>query len=77
MSAANVCLFHINAHIADINECIEEGKDAECAEAGATCVNDPGTYHCECEEGYELNALGICEGSYFFLVFSMVMKTQV
>ena len=33
------------------------------------CVNLNGTYACECYDGYELNALGKCEGAYIVQIF--------
>ena len=42
----------------DINECIDD--NAGCSH---TCVNTPGSYHCKCNRGYELQAdLHNCSG---------------
>ena len=34
----------------DINEC--ESSNGDCAHV---CVNQPGSYHCQCKEGYSLS----------------------
>jgi hypothetical protein len=40
----------------DVNEC----SDSPCDH---TCVNIPGGFHCECEEGYDLDGDGVsCNG---------------
>ena len=45
----------------DINEC-EKGTH-DCAGTLAQCVNRPGTYICQCPNGYQLNqATRQCEG---------------
>lgn len=42
----------------DINEC-KVGKSS--CDTEATCINKPGTYKCECREGYVGNGYS-CEG---------------
>ena len=37
--------------VADVDECLNQNGFCE-----QTCVNQPGSYHCECEEGYQLFA---------------------
>ena len=40
----------------DIDECLTD-------ECGHTCVNVPGGFHCECEDGYVLERDGVtCTG---------------
>ena len=42
----------------DINEC--ETNNGRCNQ---TCVNEIGSFHCECDTGYTLNADGLgCTG---------------
>jgi len=46
----------------DVDEC-QQGSD-ECSGALMHCVNRPGTYVCQCTEGFQMNhALRVCEGT--------------
>jgi len=42
----------------DIDECAL--KVARCAK-NAACINTPGSYRCECQDGYQLNERHMCE----------------
>ena len=44
----------------DIDECVEGSNDCI---AEADCMNDEGTYHCDCKDGYTGNG-SYCEGRY-------------
>ena len=47
----NTCFFIArNVIITDIDECDDENGDCD-----QTCVNEEGTYHCECLSGYILD----------------------
>ncbi len=49
-----------NKTCADMDECSLETP--VCAQV---CVNQPGTFHCECEGGYTLEGDGVtCTGTY-------------
>ena len=46
---------------ADVDECAEGSH--ECTAALMHCVNRPGTYICQCRDGFQMNhALRNCEG---------------
>lgn len=48
--------------LADIDEC--KGPEKACA--GHGCVNQVGSYRCECETGYIFNSISrVCEGKQF------------
>ena len=46
----------------DIDECSQEGKDQECQDKNADCVNTNGGYRCECQSGYTMRN-GVCDGT--------------
>ncbi|XP_063713010.1 uncharacterized protein LOC134841143 isoform X2 [Symsagittifera roscoffensis] len=46
----------------DVDECADESDDCEVSRPDSTCVNYPGAYYCECNEGFVLNeATGKCD----------------
>jgi len=48
-------------YVSDVDEC-QEGSH-ECTGALMHCVNRPGTYVCQCTDGFQMNhALRVCEG---------------
>ena len=48
----------------DVDECADESDDCEVSRPDSTCVNYPGAYYCECNEGFVLNeATGKCDGT--------------
>lgn len=52
------CYTHIITLIADIDECAE--GTSGCSNF---CVNDPGSFHCDCPLGFELGDDGLtCQG---------------
>ena len=54
---ANDTKFHL-----DINECAK-AADNGCDTKNGKCVNEPGSFHCECKAGYKLAADGkTCQG---------------
>jgi hypothetical protein len=57
----------------DIDECVDEAKAAECVQDNALCVNEPGTYRCQCQDGYEYGADGKCHGM-IVLIISLIME---
>lgn len=44
----------------DIDECDTPGGGAELCSAHATCVNRPGSFDCECDDGYRDDGTGQC-----------------
>jgi len=47
--------------VSDVDEC-QQGSH-ECTGALMHCVNRPGTYICQCSDGFQMNhALRVCEG---------------
>lgn len=60
-------LFHSMCNIVicfspDINECLSANSSELCGEF-SNCVNTPGSYDCECQQGYTGNGTeGICIG---------------
>ena len=53
----------------DINECDEEVN--VCPDVLQTCRNTPGSYRCECVQGYEANGNGGCQGEEDLRSFSL------
>ena len=55
----------------DINECTNGSVGSTtCSEV---CVNDPGTFHCDCYPGYTLNSdLVSCSGWCIYLIIRLV-----
>ena len=45
----------------DINECSDD--TTLCSNDNQRCVNMPGTYRCDCRNGYH-SVNGVCEGEY-------------
>ena len=45
-----------------MNECDDENEEEACPDSSSTCVDIPGSYDCECQEGYELNDEDQCSG---------------
>ena len=43
----------------DVDECALTYLEL-CEPASSFCVNDPGSYHCECKAGYEKDGNGVC-----------------
>lgn len=55
----------------DVNEC--EELNGGCQQ---TCVNTPGSHHCECSEGFRMHADGrTCIGKYETEVFITLVET--
>lgn len=55
----------------DVNEC--EELNGGCQQ---TCVNTPGSYHCECSEGFRMHADGrTCIGKYSSEIFTTLVVT--
>ena len=56
--------FHIN-FLSDINECTTDNGGCN-----QTCVNEVGSYHCDCDDGFELDEdLHGCSGMYDLYVY--------
>lgn len=51
----------------DINECIANGTSIGPCPDHANCINSVGSYSCECDLGYRLDAANkiLCNGRYF------------
>lgn len=47
----------------DVNECDTMTTQQECQHVGASCVNLQGGYNCECQNGYQKQANGTCQGN--------------
>jgi len=45
--------------VADINECSDASR---CSDPNKKCVNLPGTFKCQCKDGYKQLQNGNCEG---------------
>ena len=64
---------HFNL-LSDVNECTSSTKlNGGCADI---CVNEPGSYHCECNAGYNLVQRGAnkptqCAGKYTMILYSI------
>lgn len=57
----------------DVNEC--EELNGGCQQ---TCVNTPGSHHCECSEGFRMHADGrTCIGKYETEVFITLVGTTL
>ena len=54
----------------DINECRQYGV----CENGR-CINTPGSFTCQCQEGYQLTSANICIGQY--LILHLALQTLV
>ena len=52
------CIYEIM--YVDINECVEINIMHNCSQE---CINDIGSYHCQCFEGYELSGNYECIGN--------------
>ena len=39
--------------VADVNECLDDNGGCQ-----YTCLNTPGSYHCSCPSGYQLDSDG-------------------
>ena len=46
--------------LTDIDEC--SGRNRKKCPSDKKCVNKPGTFDCECKEGYKQLKNGTCEG---------------
>ena len=44
----------------DIDECRE--KNSGCDDNNRECVNTPGSYHCQCKQGYHKANRSVCDG---------------
>ena len=52
-----MCVFFVV--VADINECSDR---SQCSDPSKKCVNLPGTFRCECKDGYKQLQNRNCEG---------------
>jgi len=52
----------------DYNECLGQNGGNDCATGTSTCFNIPGSYYCQCNNGYFGNGTS-CFGSLFFSFF--------
>ena len=57
-------MFYIKIYyILDIDEC--NGGASVCDQTRGGCLNVPGSYRCNCSDGYILGANNECKGEYF------------
>ena len=59
--------------ITDINECLSNNGGCD-----QNCINQPGTYHCTCNEGFDLSSdKHYCNGKYPTIIIKTVMIVKV
>ena len=46
--------------VSDIDECLNQSYECD---STSYCVNSPGSYDCQCKQGYTKNAKNQCEGN--------------
>ena len=59
-----VLLTALSNFFTDINEC---DKDPSVCHENADCTNEPGTYSCECKDGFVGDGVDECDGTIFSL----------
>ena len=50
----------LNSRVLDVDECLNHSYECDSI---SFCVNTPGSYVCQCKQGYKKNAKNQCEGN--------------
>ena len=70
ISVADILQWHhyqlIYVFSTDIDECV---RFSPCDQV---CINNMGSYACSCEGGYELEDMRTCQGTYMWIIFSIM-----
>ena len=63
------CINKIPQFTSDIDECANETTN-DCSESNnQECINLPGSYVCQCKEGFRENSDDICEGNFCLAMY--------
>ena len=52
-------------HWIDVDECVNEEENKHTCSYHADCINTPGSYKCQCHEGFTGDGK-TCDGKFFF-----------
>ena len=66
---SKITLFILHVQILDIDEC--SNGNGKCQDG--ECINTPGSYSCECNEGFREDSRHMCRGLLVFLKLTLPM----